>query len=540
MSLPSRSRFWSRLGFGSTPGDPEESRAFLQKRIVFFVGIVGLLWLAITVTATVSALIWMPSLLRGDAPNRAGLVHNLGTAGLLVCWAICRRLTLSLRALNWLDAGVTVAQSLVMSAIMDAVDMRFRPDLSMALGLVCTLIGRAAVVPSNGARTLTIGVLASLPVLVATYLAHVRLGAAGLMPAPIATTQIGNWLLFGLLLSTTISRVIYGLAARVQEAQRLGQYTLERKIGAGAMGEVYLARHALLRRPTAVKLLAPGRAGHEALQRFEREVQATSGLRHPHTVAIYDYGRTPEGIFYYAMEYLDGVDLERLIAADGPQPQGRVVRILRQVAGALAEAHAAGLIHRDIKPSNIVLGDHGHEPDFAKVLDFGLVKESTATAGAAASGAAVLTGTPLYMSPEAITAPSSVDGRSDLYALGAVGYALLTGVPPFAGHTAVELYGHHLHTPVTPPSKRTDRPVSPGLERLLLACLEKDRQRRPPSAAAMEEQLADLPTPDWSTAQARAWWDQRGAQLRADRPAAAPAESAATVVVDLHDRARRG
>jgi eukaryotic-like serine/threonine-protein kinase len=406
---------------------------------------------------------------------------------------------------------------------------------------VCTLIGRAAVVPSNGARTLTVGVLAALPVLVGTYHAHARMGAAAMMPAPIAASQIGNWLAFGLLLSTTISRVIYGLSARVQEAQRLGQYTLERKIGAGAMGEVYLARHALLRRPTAVKLLAPGRTGQEALQRFEREVQTTSGLRHPHTVAIYDYGRTPEGIFYYAMEYLDGVDLEHLITSDGPQPEGRVIRILRQVAGALSEAHTAGLIHRDIKPSNILLCDHGHEPDFAKVLDFGLVKQSdngtgATAAGAAVSGAAVLTGTPLYMSPEAITTPTTIDGRADLYALGAVAYALLTGAPPFSGHTAVEVYGHHLHTPVEPPSLRRDQPIDRALESLVLSCLAKDRQARPASAAILEEQLAGCPVVPWSTAQARAWWDQRGPALRAARPAAAPTESGATVVVDLHGR----
>jgi serine/threonine-protein kinase len=254
-------------------------------------------------------------------------------------------------------------------------------------------------------------------------------------------------------------------------------------------------------------------------------------------VAIYDYGRTPEGIFYYAMEYLDGVDLERLIASDGPQPEGRVVRILRQVAGALSEAHTAGLIHRDIKPSNILLCDHGREPDFAKVLDFGLVKESgPEAAGVASSGAATLTGTPLYMSPEAITAPATLDGRSDLYALGAVGYALLTGAPPFSGRTAIEVYGHHLHTPVEPPSLRRDQPVDRTLESLLLACLAKDRQARPPSAAVLEERLASCPVSPWSTAQARAWWDERGPQLRAALPVPAPTESGATVVVDLHGR----
>ena len=537
MSTARRSRLWSGLGLGSVPGDPEESRAFLQKRIVFFIGMVGLLWLLIAVTSIGSAALFMPSALTEGNAGRGGIAHTVGTLGLLVCWFICRRLKLSISVLGVLDAGAILAQAALMSVLMDSVDLRFRTDLNMTLGLVCTLIGRAAVVPSNGARTLAVGGLAVLPMLFATY--HLHAGVAleqRLMPPPMAVIQIGNWMGFALLLSTTISRIIYGLSARVQQAQRLGQYTLERKIGAGAMGEVYLARHALLRRPTAVKLLAPGRTGGEALTRFEREVQATSGLRHPNTVAIYDYGRTPEGIFYYAMEFLDGVDLERLIASDGPQPQSRVVYILHQVAGALDEAHGAGLIHRDVKPSNILLCDHGHQPDFAKVLDFGLVKDST-DAGPGASTAARLTGTPLYMSPEAITAPATIDGRSDLYALGAVGYALLVGAPPFAGRTAVEVYGHHLHSVPPPPSARAPVPVNPQLEQIILSCLAKDRQQRPASAAQLVDLLAACPVPPWTRAQARAWWDDRGRKLRA-APASAPITqgTGATVVVDLAQR----
>ena len=536
--MPSSSRrFWSRLGFGSVPGDAEENRAFLQKRIVFFTGMVGLLWLAVSVSSMGSAMLFMPSLLTGPAAARAGAVHNAGTLGLLLCWFICRRVKLSLPALNALDAGVIVAQACVMSLIMDAVDIRFRPDLNMTLGLVCTLIGRAAVIPSNGARTLAVGVLAVLPVMIATYHTHAGLPEARrLMPPAMAVSQIANWMAFALLLSTSISRIIYGLSARVQQAQRLGQYTLERKIGAGAMGEVYLARHALLRRPTAVKLLAPGREGQDALARFEREVQATSGLRHPNTVAIYDYGRTPEGIFYYAMEYLDGVDLERLIASDGPQPEGRVVHILSQIAGALDEAHSAGLIHRDIKPSNILLCDHGHEPDFAKVLDFGLVKDSAADAPGH-SGTATLTGTPLYMSPEAITAPSTIDARSDLYALGAVAYALLTGAPPFSGRTSVEVYGHHLHPVAAPPSQRRALPLHPEVERIVLDCLAKDRAQRPASAAALAERLAANTLPPWTKHEARAWWNDRGAGLRSLRAApVTDASTGATVIVDLDRR----
>ena len=203
------------------------------------------------------------------------------------------------------------------------------------------------------------------------------------------------------------------------------------------MGIVYRAHHALLRRPTAVKLLPAGRAGESNLSRFEREVQLTSSLTHPNTVAIYDYGHTPDGIFYYAMEYLDGMDLEELVELDGAQDPARVVHVLRQVCGALAEAHGVGLVHRDIKPANILLCERGGIPDTAKVVDFGLVKQlSTSGVGPGVSTVNNIMGTPLYLSPEAITSPEKVDARSDLYALGAVAYYLVTGKAVFEGRDA--------------------------------------------------------------------------------------------------------
>ena len=258
-----------------------------------------------------------------------------------------------------------------------------------------------------------------------------------------------------------IARQQLALRKAILAAKHLGQYTLDEKIGSGGMGWVYRARHALLRRPTAVKVLDPAKVSHLAVTRFEREVQLTSQLTNPNTVAIYDYGRTPEGVFFYAMEYLDGINLEDLVNRFGPLPEGRVVSILRQVCGSLAEAHGMGLVHCDIKPANILLCHRGGVPDFVKVLDFGLAKAVGAESQAGLNSADSITGTPLYLSPESIERPDAVDARTDLYALGAVGYFLLTGTPVFRGATIAEVCGQHLRAQPEPPSQRLGRPITP-------------------------------------------------------------------------------
>ena len=301
---------------------------------------------------------------------------------------------------------------------------------------------------------------------------------------------------------------------RLNEAElkvkQLGQYTLEEKIGEGGMGVVYRARHALMRRDTAVKLLLPDRTDPESIALFEREVCLTCQLTHPNTIQVYDYGHTPEGIFYYAMEFLRGLNLHELVARYGPQPEGRVVHILSQICASLAEAHGLGLIHRDIKPGNIFLCQRGGIPDCVKVLDFGLVRNYRAGEVEPMDPAneQVIEGTPWFTPPEAIKAPQQTDPRSDLYSVGALGYYLLTGQYIFDAETIAEIHEKQLAAAPIPPSQRMANPVSSEMEQILMRCLEKEADRRPQSARELWAWLQACPAAAAWTPEAQvAWWD---------------------------------
>jgi hypothetical protein len=339
---------------------------------------------------------------------------------------------------------------------------------------------------------------------------------------PLTVLKRTFWGLLALLaISSAAIFVFTVLMARAQqrareatiEAKQLGQYKLEERLGEGAMGVVYRGRHALLRRPTAIKLLDADKVTETSIARFEREVQITSHLNHPNTVAIYDYGHTPEGVFYYAMEFLDGIDLQTLVNKYGPQPAGRVIYILNQVCGSLYEAHCSGLVHRDIKPANIMINRRGGEGDVVKVLDFGLVKAKEDR-----SEGESMAGTPLYMSPEAIQLPGSVDACSDLYAVGAVGYFLLTGHPVFEAANLVDLCQMHTSEPPMPPSQRLGHPIPAELEHAILACLEKSRAKRPQTARDLAKLLRNCPAAgEWTLDQADSWWSahERGTKPNA-------------------------
>jgi serine/threonine protein kinase len=333
---------------------------------------------------------------------------------------------------------------------------------------------------------------------------------------PLTILRWSFFTLFGLLVATSIAIFIFTLViAKVQreareaaiEAKELGQYRLERMLGTGAMGVVYKGHHSMMRRPTAIKLLKSENVSPAAIERFEHEVQITCQLNNPHTIAIYDYGRTPEGVFYYAMEYLDGIDLQSLVERYGPQPEGRVISILIQVCSSLFEAHSLGLVHRDIKPANIMLNRRGGECDVIKVLDFGLVRslEGSATV----QGTTGITGTPMYMSPEAIKSPAAIDVRSDLYSVGAVGYFLLTGKTIFQAENLSELFQKHLDSTPEPPSTVLNREIDTGLENAILACLDKNRAHRPQTARDLSILLESaVPQNPWTKEDAQAWWRQ--------------------------------
>jgi serine/threonine-protein kinase len=290
-------------------------------------------------------------------------------------------------------------------------------------------------------------------------------------------------------------------------ARRLNQYRLTKKLGAGGMGEVYLAEHQLLKRPCAIKLIRPSLSGKpRVLARFELEVRATARLSHWNTVEVYDYGRTDDGTFYYVMEYLPGLSLQDLVDRHGPFPPGRIIYLLRQACDALCEAHQAGLIHRDLKPPNIFAAYRGARYDVAKLLDFGLVKPTRDDDSPVLTREGMVTGSPLYMAPEQITRTHVPDTRTDIYAMGGVAYFLLTGRPPFSSSDSMAVMVAHARDPVVPPSQLRSG-VPADLEKVVLRCLEKRPELRFQDAASLAQALAACADAEgWSPEQAEAWW----------------------------------
>ena len=511
----------------------EEARAFLQDRVALFWKVLFFLMLFASTLGAVGALNRKPG---GDLAIDIIVAAEAG-----VFWWISKTGRRSVRFLRTLEAvglllyfssstfiGRYVLVGFVHERSLTTSDAILMADAYLSIlgifGSALMILVRAALIPSSPRRTVLYTAMIGVPsVLTPTLFVPAAAGGfawRGLdSPAfpwfPAALVMV--WC-FVVVTSTVISRVIYGLRAAVRDARRLGQYVLEEKIGEGGMGEVYRARHGMMRRPSALKLLRAGQAEQRHLVRFEREVQLTARLTHPNTITIFDYGRTDDGVFYYAMELLDGATLQRVVEVSGPQAQARVLRILTMICGALVEAHSIGLIHRDIKPANIMLCTQGGEADVVKLLDFGLVKELAVTGDAALSVAATLVGTPQYMAPESILSPDSVDARADLYAVGAVAYFLLAGDVVFSGRTIVEVCYQHLHQE---PMTMADRGiiVSSELERIVLSCLAKRPEDRPQSAAELKRSLEACAAREvWDADQAQQWWREHQRALQSDGP----------------------
>jgi serine/threonine-protein kinase len=353
---------------------------------------------------------------------------------------------------------------------------------------------------------------------IGVWIAHLR-GVA--VPGPLATLAyyLPNYACA--VVAVLPAYTFQGLGRRLREVQELGSYQLIEMLGQGGMGEVWRARHRLLAREAAVKLIRPevlGAGGEDTrlvLHRFEREAQATAALTSPHSIQLFDFGMTEQGSFYYVMELLNGRDLETLVREFGPLPSERAAYLLRQVCHSLAEAHARGLVHRDIKPANIYVCRSGLDYDIAKVLDFGLVKVSRRDpAETMLTTDHTTTGTPAYMAPEIILGQADVDRRADVYALGCVAYFLVTGQLVFSGATPMQILVQHVQTEPIPPSQRSELPVPEALERVILACLAKDPAKRPQDASALFDLMVGCHTcEEWSRDKARQWWEMHLPEL---------------------------
>jgi serine/threonine-protein kinase len=490
----------------------EDADLVLQERLELFFRSLFVVSFGFSVLAAAASVSTGIATFQAHLTHPTNELHQLTNLVLLGATLLFRYRQLSRPTLERLDPVLCVVVTSLFGSIFCMSAPSGRPELVASMTTLTVCILRAVLIPSTTSRTLLVTAVAAAPTIVVAWIVHrdtsVMTGAGFPQTRLSVTLYAAIWWLVQVVVATLTTRVIYGLRQRVREARQLGQYWLEQKLGEGGMGVVYRASHALLRRPTAVKLLVSERAGERAIQRFEREVRLTARLTHPNTVTIYDYGRTPEGVFYYAMELLDGIDLEELVRTTGPLPPARACHILLQVAGALAEAHAIGLIHRDVKPANIMICRQIGRADIAKLLDFGLVRELDSV-DKTRSDIHTLTGTPLYMAPESIVNPHGVDGRADLYALAAVGYFLLVGTPVFEAHTVVEVCGLHLHAVPVPPSERLGRPLPEGLERAILRGLAKNPVDRFPSAEAFaRELLLAQEGVIWTPEEAQAWWSR--------------------------------
>ncbi|MEP6802441.1 MAG: serine/threonine-protein kinase [Acidobacteriota bacterium] len=468
--------------------------------------------MALVAAATLALFALLDRVFSGVRPGSSAMLWLIGVAGaiaasLVMAWISGRQM---LDSEKLLDAalvyevvmGLFLSVNIHASAVTDAVPRGWS-------AVAVWTLAYPLIVPATRGKV----ILATVATAVMDPLGLVVQVAAG-NPAPPAPAV---WLMFlptavAAIAAIVVSGIVYQMNVEAEKGHEMGSYHLEELLGSGGMGEVWKASHRLLARSAAIKLIRPdssGSDGRESIKRFEREVQAAAGLQSPHTVNIYDFGTTEDGTFYYVMELLEGFDVETLVARFGPVPAERVVHILIQACHSLAEAHQGGLIHRDVKPANIYVCRYGLEWDFVKILDFGLVKNTaTETNERQLTRAGVLAGTPGYMAPEMGMGTADLDWRADIYALGAVGYWLVTGETLFdPKRPAMQIIMDHVQKVPLPPSRRTSNFVPPRLEEILMSCLQKDPNNRPQTMQELAASLRTVPLErEWTDDRARRWW----------------------------------
>jgi serine/threonine-protein kinase len=377
-------------------------------------------------------------------------------------------------------------------------------------GITVLILIFGMLAPSRPAKMLAAGSMAASMDLLGVWVAHLR----GLpVPSPINTLLLFYPNYVCAVLAVAPARLVYRFGRQILDARALGSYQLVERLGAGGMGEVWLARHRLLAARSAIKLIRPdvlsnGSPDQAAatVKRFEREARATASLTSPHTVRVFDFGVTEEGTFYYVMELLNGCDLESLVRTFGPLPPARALYLVRQICRSLSEAHSMGLIHRDIKPANIYVCRMGVEYDFVKVLDFGLVRHEYRADASRLSAEPVLIGTPAYMAPETVLGEEP-DRRVDIYAIGCLLHFLLTGVPVFRSRNRAQLLRQHLQEAPTPPSQTAEQPIPGAVDDLVLACLQKDPACRLASVdEVLRRAVSGTSGKGWDEEAARQWW----------------------------------
>ena len=498
---------------GSSAGLPADILSEQARRIVLFSGVSAFMW---TFGLTMDTLV-LPATIGVEAPASAVLLEGFAAVVTLLVFLFLRfgHVHTSTKC----TAGMWVL--VVNAALITLFDIYNLSMLEPSIGLpswtAILILAAAMIMPTTPRRTL-IGSLIAAAMGPAVMAIAYLWGRPVLSPGVALVLYLPNFI--WAVIATLPAAMFQRMGRQIREARELGSYELVEQIGAGGMGSVWRARHRLLARDAAVKLVKQEALGdtesaaQAQLRRFEREAQATALLQSQHSIRLFDFGAADDGSFYYVMELLSGRDLESLVKEFGPLPHERAMYLLRQVCHSLAEAHARGMVHRDLKPANIFLCRMGLEFDFVKVLDFGLVQTRRADASSAVTETAItaekLIGTPAYMAPEIILGRDDVDRRADVYAIGCVAFYLLTGTRVFQDGNQMQMLVDHVHAEAVPPSSRLGAPLPREVDVFVLDCLRKNPNDRPQDATELLERITAYNLAGrWSNSQARAWWQAR-------------------------------